>query len=150
MLDYAFNRQAAFDYTFLEKFEAGLKMTGQEVKSVRAGQISLRSAFVVIQGEEAWLLNASISPYQPHNAPANYNPTRSRKLLLHKAEIRSLIGKTKQVGLTLVPLRVYNRSGKIKLEFALCRGKKQYDKREQISRREINRQIGRALRGKIE
>jgi SsrA-binding protein len=150
MSDYAFNRQAVFDYLILEKFEAGLKLTGQEVKSIRTGQISLKSAFVVIQGEEAWLLNASISPYQPHNTPAGYNPTRSRKLLLHKAEIRSLIGKTKQVGLTLVPLRVYNLKGKIKLEFALCRGKKQYDKREQINRRETDRQIERALRGKIE
>jgi SsrA-binding protein len=105
---------------------------------------------VVIKDNEAYLLNANIPPYQPNNAPRDYSPTRSRKLLLHKTEIRSLIGKTKQAGLTLAPIRVYNKSGKIKLEFALARGKREFDKRTKISRRESDRRIRRVLRGKIE
>ncbi len=148
MPDYAFNRKALFNYVILEKFEAGLKLTGQEVKSVRAGQISLKNSYIALQGGEAWLLNASIPAYQPKNAPTDYNPTRSRKLLVHKNEIKSLIGKTKQTGLTLVPLRVYNKANKIKVEFALCRGKKQIDKRESISRRENERQIQKILKEK--
>lgn len=150
MTDYAFNRQTGFDYEFLERFEAGLVLSGQEVKSVRAGRLSLRGAYVVIKDEEAWLLNANLPPYQPQNTPADYDPTRSRKLLLHKKEICSLIGATKQAGLTLAPIRVYNKSGKIKIEFALARGKKTRDKREAIGRRETNRRLERALRGKIE
>ena len=150
MSDYAFNRQAGYDYEFLDKYEAGLVLSGQEVKSVRAGHISLQGAYVVIKDDEVWLLNANIPPYQPNNAPADYDPTRSRKLLLHKNEIRSLIGRSKQAGLTLVPIRVYNKLGKIKLEFVLARGKKTRDKRETIGRREADRRIQRAVRGKIE
>ncbi|MDD2753329.1 MAG: SsrA-binding protein SmpB [Candidatus Portnoybacteria bacterium] len=150
MSDYAFNRQASYDYAFLETYEAGLVLSGQEVKSVRGGHISLQGVFVVIKGEEAWLLNATIAPYQAGNVPADYSPTRSRKLLLHKNEIRSLIGSTKQTGLTLVPIRVYNKSGKIKLEFALGRGKRTIDKRDIIGKRESDRRIRRAVRGKIE
>ncbi len=150
MSDYAFNRQAGYDYEFLDKYEAGLVLSGQEVKSVRAGHISLQGAYVVIKNDEVWLLNANIPPYQPNNAPADYDPTRSRKLLLHKNEIRSLIGQAKQAGLTLVPIRVYNKLGKIKLEFVLARGKKTRDKRQIIGRREANRRIQRAVRGKIE
>ena len=149
MSDYAYNRKASFDYEFLDKYEAGLVLSGAEVKSTRAGRLTLPGAFVTINGEEAFLLNANIPPYQPQNTPADYNPTRSRKLLLHKSEIRELLGRVAQKGLTLVPLRVYNSKGKIKLEFALARGKKQFDKREQIGRRESNRKIQRALRGKI-
>jgi SsrA-binding protein len=150
MSDYAYNRQAGYDYEFLEKYEAGLVLNGQEVKSIRGGHISLQGAYVVVKGEEAFLLNANIPPYQANNIPAGYDPTRSRKLLLHKNEIRSLIGKTKQTGLTLVPIRVYNGKGKIKLEFVLARGKKIHDKRAKISRREADRKIQRAIRGKIE
>lgn len=150
MSDYAFNRQAGYDYEFLDKYEAGLVLSGQEVKSIRAGHISLQGAYVVIKNDEVWLLNANIPPYQPNNAPANYDPTRSRKLLLHKNEIRSLIGSSKQTGLTLVPIRVYNSKGKIKIEFTLARGKKTRDKREVIGRREADRRIQRAVRGKIE
>ncbi len=150
MTDYTYNRQAGYEYEFLEKYEAGLLLAGFEVKSVRKGQISLQGAYVVIKNNEAFLLNASIPPYQPQNTPAGYEPTRSRKLLLKKAEIRSLIGSTKQKGLTLVPIRVYDKSGKIKLEFVLARGKKQYDKREKIGKREADRKIQRVLRGKFE
>lgn len=150
MSDYAYNRQASYEYELLEKYEAGLVLAGFEVKAIRSGRLSLQGAYVVIKDNEAWLLNATIPPYQPKNTPAGYDPTRSRKLLLNKAEIRSLIGLTKQKGLTLVPLRVYNKSGKIKLEFALARGKKKYDKREKIIRREADRKIQRVLRGKLE
>ena len=149
MAEYAFNRQALYDYEILEKYEAGLALAGLEVKAIRTGHISLKGAYVATQGEEAFLLNANIPPYQMKNTPAWYEPTRSRKLLLHKAEIRSLLGKTQQKGLTLVPLRVYNKSGKIKLEFALAKGKKEYDKRQKIGEREAKRKIQRALRGKI-
>ena len=115
MNDYAFNRQASFEYEFLDKYEAGLILSGQEVKSVRAGRLSLQGAYVVIKDEEAWLLNANLPPYQPNNLRGEYNPLRSRKLLLHRHEIRSLIGQSKQAGLTLTPIRVYNSKGKIKL-----------------------------------
>jgi len=150
MADYAYNRRAAYDYESLQKYEAGLVLTGQEVKSIRGGHISLNGAYVVIRGEEAWLLNANVPPYQPQNTPSDYDPTRSRKLLLHKDEIRTLLGQTKQTRLTLVPIRVYNKSGKIKIEFALARGKHELDKRSKITRREADRRIRRALRGKIE
>lgn len=150
MSDYAFNRQAGFDYEFLERHEAGLVLSGQEVKSARASHISLRGAYVVLKDEEAWLINANIPAWQPKNAPQGYSPTRSRKLLLHRDQLRSLIGQTKQTGLTLVPIRVYNSKGKIKLEFALARGKKSFDKRSIIGRRESDRRIRRVLRGKIE
>lgn len=147
MADYAYNKKAAFEYEFLEKYEAGLVLAGHEVKSIRQGQLSLQGAFVVIAAEEAWLLNANIPPYQAKNTPAGYDPTHSRKLLLHRAEIKELLGKTAQKGLTLVPIRVYNKSGKIKLEFALARGKKQFDKREAIKKREFQRQKERVLKG---
>lgn len=150
MAEYAFNRKALYDYEVLEKYEVGLVLAGYEVKSIKTGHISLQGAYVVIKDEEAYLLNATIPPYQPKNMPPGYEPTRSRKLLLRKSEIRSLIGKTKQKGLTLIPLRVYNKSGKIKLELALARGKKEFDKREKIAKREAQRKIQRAIRGKIE
>lgn len=150
MSDYAFNRQAGYDYEFLQKFEAGLVLSGQEVKSIRESHISLRGAFVVLKDEEAWLINANIPAWQPKNAPAGFEATRSRKLLLRKDQIRSLIGQTKQTGLTLVPIRVYNKSGKIKLEFSLAKGKKSFDKRSIIGRRESDRRIRRVMRGKIE
>lgn len=149
MADYAYNRRATYEYEILEKYEAGLVLAGHEVKSIRGGHISLQGAYVVIKDEEAYLLNAAIPPYQPKNTPAGYEPARSRKLLVHKSEIRSLIGHTKQKGLTLIPLRVYNKAGKIKLEFALARGKRQADKREKIKKREFQREKQRALKGKF-
>jgi len=148
MPELAFNRKALYEYEILEKFEAGLVLNGHEVKSVKTGHMSLQGSYVVIRGEEAWLLNASISPFQPKNAPADYDALRTRKLLLHKHEIQSLIGKTKQKGLTLVPISVYTKKAKIKLEFALARGKRAADKRQKIMKRETKRDIDRTLRGK--
>jgi SsrA-binding protein len=148
-MDYAFNRKAGFDYEFLEKYEAGLVLAGHEVKSIRKGHMSIQGAYVVINDNQAFLLNASIPAYQPKNTPEGYDPDKSRKLLLHRREISELTGKTKQKGLTLVPIRVYNKSGKIKLEFALARGKKEFDKREKIGQRDTKRRIQRALRQKI-
>lgn len=145
----AYNRKATYDYEILEKFEAGLVLAGHEVKAVKTGHISLRGSFVTIKGNEAFLLNASIPPYQPKNTPPDYDSERSRKLLLHKSEIKSLIGKQKQKGLTLVPLKVYTKRGKIKLEFGLGRGKKKVDKRQQIAEREAKRRIDRAMKGKL-
>lgn len=148
MPDYAFNRKALYDYEILAKYEAGLVLVGHEVKSIRNGRLSLQGAYVVIKDGEAYLLNASISPYQPKNTPAEYEPTRSRKLLLHQYEIQSLLGRIKQKGLTLVPLRVYNKANRIKLELALARGKKQYDKRAKIKKREFAREKDRLLKDK--
>ncbi len=143
------NKKALFNYQILEKFKAGVVLTGQEVKSVKNGRISLKGAFVVVKGEEVFLIGASIPPYQPKNAPKDYNPQRSRKLLLKKSEIKHLIGKAKQKGLTMIPLKVYTERGKIKIEFAVVRGKKKVDKREEIKKREIEREIKRALKSKI-
>jgi SsrA-binding protein len=142
----ATNRRAKYDYHLVETFEAGLVLSGQEVKSVKKGRMSLRGAYVTIKDEEAWLINALIPPYQPKNTPADYQPTRSRKLLLNKKEIKSLIGKTRQKGLTLVPLRVYTKHNRLKLAFALGLGKRQADKREKIKKREAKRRISRALK----
>jgi SsrA-binding protein len=144
----ATNPRAKFDYHILDTFEAGLVLTGQEVKSIKKSRMSLKGAYVTIKDQEAWLINAFLPPYQPKNAPDNYQPDRSRKLLLNKKEIKSLIGKTKQKGLTLVPLHVYTKHNLIKLEFGLGQGKRKADKREKIKEREAKRNIGRALRQK--
>ena len=143
------NKRAAFDYEILEKFEAGLKLAGYEVKAARLGHISLKGAYVIINGGEAFLLNAHISHYQPKNMPLDYEPTRTRKLLLHRSQINRLVGESKEKGLTLIPLSVYTNSiGKIKVSFAIARGKKQFDKRAAIGERESKRRIQQALRGK--
>lgn len=140
------NKRARFDYEILEKIEAGLVLAGYEVKSIKTGHISLKGSFVVIKNNEAWLLNAYIPPYQPKNTPKDYNPSRSRKLLLARKEINYLIGKTKERGLTLVPLKMYTKKGRIKLEFGVGRGRKKVDKRELIKKREAKRQIERTLK----
>ncbi|MFH1460906.1 MAG: SsrA-binding protein SmpB [Patescibacteria group bacterium] len=142
------NPRARYDYSILETFEAGIVLAGQEVKSVKNGRMSLKGSYVTIKNEEVWLINALIPPYQPRNTPDNYDSTRTRKLLLNKKEIKSLIGKTKQKGLTLVPLRVYTEHNRIKLEFGLGQGRKKFDKREKIKKREAERRIDRALRGR--
>jgi len=142
------NPRARFDYSILETFEAGIVLFGHEAKAIKSNRVSLKGSYVTIKNNEAWLINVQISPYQPKNTPEEYDPTRSRKLLLHKKEISSLIGKTKQKGLTLVPLRVYTKHNRIKLEFALAKGKRKTDKREKIKRREVDRKIDRALRNK--
>ena len=140
------NKKAYFNYVILEKFEAGLVLIGQEVKSIKLGRINLAGSYVVFKGNELYLIGANVPPYQPKNAPPDYNPERSRKLLLKKSEIKYLIGKTKQKGLTLVPLRVYTKKGKIKLEFGIAKGKKKADKREIIKKRETEREMDRELK----
>jgi SsrA-binding protein len=141
------NKKAYFNYIILETFEAGLVLLGTEVKSIREGYMNLKGAYVVINAKgETELIGAGIPSYQPNNTQADYRSDRSRKLLLKKREINYLIGKSRQRGLTLVPLKVYNKKGKIKLEFAIGKGKKEFDKREVTKEREGKREIERALK----
>lgn len=146
MADYARNKKAYLNYEILEKYEAGIELRGFEVKSIKNGGANLYGAFVVMRDSEAFLTNASIAQYQPANMPAYYEATRARRLLLHKKEITELVGRTQQKGLTLVPLRLYNKAGKIKLEFAFARGKKKYDKREAIKEKDVKRKIEKTFR----
>ncbi|MBI4093316.1 MAG: SsrA-binding protein SmpB [Candidatus Kerfeldbacteria bacterium] len=141
------NRQARHDYEILETLEAGIILTGPEVKSAKAGQINLRASYVTIRNNAAWLINCHIAAYKPANLQ-NYNPTRTRKLLLNKHEIDTLIGKSKAQGQTLIPLSVYTKRGLVKVEIALARGKKAHDKRATIKKREAKRSIERAMRMK--
>jgi len=143
--DVALNRRAYHDYFIDEKYEAGVMLTGTEIKSVRNGRANLRDGYVRIESGEAWLENVHISPYAQGNV-MNQEPMRPRKLLLHRKEISSLIGKVKQKGYTLIPLRMYIRRNHAKVEVGLARGKKQYDKREAIAEREAKREIARAVR----
>jgi len=124
----AANRQAGHNYLLFERFEAGLALTGTEVKAARAGKVQLMDSYGEVRGSEAWLVNAHISPYT-HGNRENHNPVRDRKLLLHRKEIDKLLGKTREKGLTLIPLRVYLKHGRIKCELALARAKKLHDKR---------------------
>ena len=140
------NKRAYFDYEFLESFEAGMVLTGQEVKSIKSGKMSLAGSYVVLKGGEVYLMNANIAPNQSQNAPQDYVPTRSRKLLLKKKEIKYLFGKSQERGLTLIPLRVYSNKGKLKLEFAVSRGRKKADKKELIKKREAEKEMRRALK----
>jgi SsrA-binding protein len=145
--DIATNRQAAFRFKLLERFEAGIVLTGTEVKSLREGGVQLKDAYAVIRDGEVWLLGMYIAPYGPA-ARDNHDPERSRKLLLHRSEIDRLIGRTRERGLTLVPTRVYfsQERSRAKVEIALARGKDTYDKRETIRKRETTREIQRELR----
>lgn len=140
------NKKAYFNYEILEKFEAGISLIGQEVKSLKTRGGSLAGSYVVIKNKEVFWVGAKIPPYQPKNVPPDYNPERSRKLLLKKSEIKYLIGKTKQKGLTLIPLRIYTKRGKIKIEFGIAKGLKRFDKRELIKKREIEREIRKELK----
>ena len=134
------NKKAPLDYQILDKFEAGISLLGLEVKSVKAGHISLAGSYVVIdRNNEVFLIGTKIAPYQPKNTPKDYNEQRSRKLLLRKKEIRYLIGKSRQRGLTLLPLLVYTIGNKVKIEIAIAKGKKKFDKREKIKKREFQR-----------
>ncbi|GIX48621.1 MAG: SsrA-binding protein [Candidatus Tectimicrobiota bacterium] len=140
------NRRARFDYEILETLEAGLVLQGTEVKSLRQGKVSLKDAYADIEDGEVYLRHAHISPYEG-GGYVNHDPERPRKLLLHKQEIKRLIGKTQERGLTLIPTRIYFTRGKAKVELGLARGKKQYDKREELKRRSAKRDVERALRG---
>ncbi|MEN8252257.1 MAG: SsrA-binding protein SmpB [Patescibacteria group bacterium] len=146
MSTFALNKKAKFDYEFIEKYEAGLVLHGHEVKSIKTGHISLKGAFVTIHNGELYLTNALIPLYKHAGNIKDYDPNRSRKLLVKKSEIRSLIGKKAQAGLTMVPIRVYNKRNLIKLEFALARGKSKHDKRSTIKKRDTDRSIARAMR----
>ena len=146
MTTLAFNKRANFDYAISEKYEAGLVLSGQEVKSVKGGHISLKESFVTIKGNELYLTNANIPPYKHAGDIKNYDPTRPRKLLLRKSEIKRLIGKARTEGLTLVPIRVYTKKRLLKLEFGIGKGKKKFDKREDIAKQEAERKIKRALK----
>ena len=143
--DVAVNRRAYHDYFIDEKMEAGIMLTGSEVKSVRNGRTNLRDGFVRIDGNEAWLENVNISQYTQANL-MNHEPMRPRKLLMHRKEIASLIGKVRQKGYTLIPLRVYFSRNHAKVEVGLARGKRQFDKREAIAERDAKREIARAMR----
>lgn len=146
MSHYAENRKARFDYEILEKFEVGIELLGTEVKSVRGGRMSLEGAFVIVRGGEAYIINSNIPPYQVANTPKDYDPLRNRKLLLTKKEITELAGNEKNKSLTIVPISVYNKNRKIKVEIALVKGKKKHDKRETTKKRETDREIRRTLK----
>jgi len=140
------NKKAYFNFDILEKFEAGISLTGQEVKSIKTRGVNLAGSYIVVKNEEVFWVGTSIFPYQPKNAPPDYQPERWRKLLLKKSEIKYLIGKSQQKNLTLIPLKIYNKNGKIKLEFGIAKGKKEFNKKELIKKREVEREIKRELK----
>jgi len=140
----ATNRKAGFEYFVLERFEAGLSLHGSEIKSIRAGQVSLREAYVRVDGTSAWLMDAHIAPYEQANR-FNHDPKRPRRLLLHKREIRELWDAVRQKGVTIVPTRIYLKGGRAKLEFAIGKGKKLHDKRQAIAARDAERELDREL-----
>jgi SsrA-binding protein len=142
----ASNRKARHEYDILETVEAGLVLRGTEVKSLRDGQVNFKDSFATIRNNEAWLRGCHISPYS-HGTDANHDPERDRKLLLHRREIARLTGKIAERGLTLVPLRLYFKKGRAKVELGLARGKKLHDKRSSLREREVRREMDRAARG---
>lgn len=141
------NRKARFNYDILERREAGIELLGFEVKALRKKQGSLEGAYVIARGGEVFLTNAFIPPYQPKNTPKEYDPRRNRKLLLTKKEIAGLAASESKKGLTIIPLSVYNKGRKIKIDIAVARGKKKYDKRETLKRRDAERDIRREIKG---
>jgi len=141
------NRKAFHDFHLLESFEAGLVLLGTEVKAIREGRVNLRDSFARVEDGEVFLYNVNISPYS-HRGYADHEPLRRRKLLLHRDEIRKLIGKTVEKGMTLVPTRLYFKSGRVKVSISLAKGKKEYDKRETIKRRDADRETRAAIKSK--
>ena len=141
------NRKARHDYHLLETFEAGLVLLGTEVKAIREGRVALRDSFARIDDGEAYLYNVNISPYS-HRGYATHEPLRRRKLLLHRNEIRKLVGRTVEKGLTLVPVRMYFKNGRVKVAISVAKGKKEYDKRETIKRREVDRETRAAIKSR--
>ena len=141
------NRKAFHDYHILDSWEAGMVLLGTEVKSIREGRVNLRDSFARVEKGEVWLYNVNISSYS-HRGYADHEPLRQRKLLMHRDEIRKLIGKTTEKGMTLVPLRMYFKNGRIKVQIGLARGKKDYDKRETIKRRETERETRAAVKSR--
>jgi SsrA-binding protein len=141
----ATNRKAAHEYFLGDRYEAGIALMGSEIKSIRAGRISLAEAYIQVDGQEAWLIDAHIAPYEPSSA-FNHEPRRPRKLLLHRSEIRALWNDVRKKGITVIPTRIYLKRGLAKVEIAVARGKKQYDKRHEIAKRDAEREIERQLR----
>jgi SsrA-binding protein len=141
------NRKALHDYHILETFEAGVVLQGTEVKAIREGRVNLRDSFARLENGEVFVYNVHISPYS-HRGYADHEPTRKRKLLLHRQEIRKLIGKTVERGMTLVPVRMYFKKGRVKVAISLAKGKKEYDKRETIKRREADRETRAAIKSR--
>src|SRR5471032_2728290 len=141
------NRKAFHDYHLLESFEAGIALLGTEVKAIREGRVNLRDSFARVEGNEVFLYNVNISPYS-HRGYADHEPLRRRKLLLHRSEIRKLIGKTVEKGMTLVPTRLYFKDGRVKVAVSLAKGKKDYDKRETIKKRESDRETRAAVKSR--
>jgi len=141
----ATNRKARHDFFLLETFEAGLALQGSEIKSIRAGQISIKEAYVRTDGREAWLVDAHIAQYDPASRQ-NHDPRRERKLLLHRKEIGKLWDEVRQKGVTIIPLSVYLKNGRAKVEIAVAKGKHNYDKRQDLAKRDAQREIERALR----
>ncbi|MEJ5201100.1 MAG: SsrA-binding protein SmpB [Anaerolineales bacterium] len=143
----ATNRKANFEYFLLERFEAGIALQGSEIKSIRKGQVSLSEAYVRVDGQEAWLVNAHIAPYDPASY-TNHDPKRPRRLLLHRREIRQLWNAVRQKGVTVIPVRIYLKDSLAKIEIAIAKGKKLYDKRSEIARRDVEREIEREQRAR--
>ncbi len=141
------NRKAAHDYHLLETFEAGLVLLGTEVKAIREGRVNLRDSFARVEDGEVFIYNMNVSPYS-HRGYAEHEPLRRRKLLLHRDEIRKLIGRTVEKGMTLVPVRMYFKNGRVKVAVSLAKGKKEYDKRETIKRREADRETRAAIKSR--
>ncbi len=142
------NKRSYFDYDILEKIEVGIELLGFEVKAAKSGKIDLSGSYARLKDEQAWLVGASISPYQPNNTPKEYDPGRDRRLLLTKKELKTLSGKHKESGLTIVPLRAYIKGRLVKIELGLARSKKKWDKRETIKRRESDTEIRRTFKNK--
>jgi len=140
------NKKAYFNYEILEEYEAGISLFGHEVKAIKAGKGSLLGSYVIVRGNEAFLVEADISPYQPNNVPEKYNQKRPRKLLLNKKEIASLLGYEKEKGLTLIPLALYNKKNRVKVKIGVARGKKKHDKRQALKKRDTERDIRRTLK----
>lgn len=140
------NRQARFTYEILDSYEAGVALQGTEVKSIRAGKVNLRDGYAQVKNGEVWLLNVHISPHDMTNQAYNHEPRRPRRLLLHKAEIRKLIGKVEEKGLTLVPMKLYLKKGRVKVNIAIGRGKKLHDKRESLKKKQEKRDIARMMK----
>lgn len=143
----ATNRKAHHDYFLTDRFEAGLVLIGSEIKSIRAGQISIKEAYIQTDGKEAWLVNAHIAPYA-RASHYNHEPKRPRKILLHKKEITQLWNQVRQKGVTIIPTQVYLKDGRAKIEIAIAKGKRKYDKRQAIAKRDAQREIDRNLSGK--
>jgi SsrA-binding protein len=147
MSDLISNRKAHFNYEFLEELEAGIELVGLEVPAIRAGRMSLDGSYITIRGGEAFLVGASLSPIQPKNIADSYDPARMRKLLLNKTDIARLAGFEAKKGLTIVPVSVYNKGRRLKVRIAIARGKREFDKRDSIKKRESDRDIQRTLKG---